>query len=220
MKPALNRKSTQTNKTSVKDFVSITLSVLALTISCLTFYFTNLRIVEKVEARLLGVSNLHLTEYGCPCELGIKMFIVNKGNRTERLVDLIYIIEAYDTAETHPPVIGNIFEKTGDSTIISLQPGEAKIFNFKIPSDSWKSASNEVILDDTMGVRYSNSGSHPYKEIFVKCTLSSYSINSDGEYIENESLFVIDSIEINNDYGLSVSQPNLDKYKGLMSQVL
>jgi hypothetical protein len=218
MESKMKKQKIENEKFSLKEMLSIIFSIFALMISLLSFYYSNLRVKDNLEARILNIDKVSLAKEeqggGSPYDLNIKLFFTNKGNRAERLMNLAYEIRGVDTINNryYFPTFGTpICKILNDTSFILIQPSEVKIFDITIPSKVWEAYTTKNYND----VVYKKENRSQYW--LAKCLIRSGAVNSNGDYIEKNPLFLIDSIEVNN-YGLSVNQIDIGE-RGKNSRV-
>jgi hypothetical protein len=199
------RTNNVTPKTSIKDILAISISIVALIVSLGNFYYTNLRVSESLCLRILHAyadnKNPKSDFKECPCHLIVVFSLSNNGNRAERLTRIDAVIQNADNKGIEMCDI-IYHELLNDSTGILVQPGEVKTFKGVLRSDAWKSYVAENFPENAKSDKF-------YKEWFAKCELSTQALNSKGDHIYKNNILVIDSIRVNTNDGLDITYNGL-----------
>jgi hypothetical protein len=117
-----------------KDYLTITISVVALVISATSFYFNNIRVEDHLQARIIDASIIRTgNETATRDTVVVYLAYVNSGNRQATILKPWYHLA--DTNNDINGAVGAPFENI-ESFYMVLQPRETKIVEAKIPFES------------------------------------------------------------------------------------
>ena len=132
---------------TIKDSLIISISILALIVSCLTFYFTNLKEIDLLYARVIdydfSVSDSLNTD-----SLHFRIALINSGNR-----DAICFEPSYEVGEG--PMGGGVYgsrKRISYSTPTLIHPHEIKVIDMQIPLDYMRIKWGKVIDSAANGI--------------------------------------------------------------------
>ena len=107
-----------------KDYITISISIIALTLSLINFYYSQIRINDNLQARIIDVDMTAQRDTAI-----IQLAYVNSGNRQAIILNPFYALA--DTASFDNGAAGSKFENYSDFPFI-LEANEMKIINLKL----------------------------------------------------------------------------------------
>jgi len=191
---------------TTKDYVSITLSVIALTTSLLGFYFSNIRVEDNLHAKIVDVYPIR-SKNGDTVVLST--VFINSGNRQAVLLAPWY--SKADTTNSYDGATGAIFENDADFPLI-MEPKQVKLIKLKI---SVKALNLNVNYSGkSRGLRISSSNDTTYNQYLQ---LIYYSYDSKYNYHEVYTGFdiSISTTNKNEAWGVMFSDTAADERHGL-----
>lgn len=139
--------STKSSMT-VKDALTISISILALTVSCLTFYFTNVKEIDLLYARVIGYDYQGTNSFNND-SLRFRIALINSGNR-----DAICFEPSYAVGDSGPIGEGLYSSRTPISYSIPtlVHSHEIKVIDLQIPLDFIRIKWGKVIDSSANGI--------------------------------------------------------------------
>lgn len=174
---------------SIKDKFTIILSLAALAISATSFYFSNVRVEDNLQARVTNTDIIRSISDTTKCDTAVVgVAFVNGGNR-----QAIILSPLYQTADTTAN-----FSNSKSFPII-LQPHEMKIVELKLSAQSLTLKPGKTSLE--------NPSQHEYHLSIEFFSLDSEAKNHDvwGEfdvriYMKGKEIWSISEVDYHTDY--------------------
>ena len=118
---------------AVKDWIAVSISLVALVLSIVTFYFTNFRIDDNLQARVADTSlDSEKSDDGADNRLMIaRVAFVNAGNRPAVLLSVHYLFA--DKPDSENGAQGAECQSPKDSLPILIPPRDMRILDLRIP---------------------------------------------------------------------------------------
>lgn len=134
-----------------KDYVTIGISIFALITSLASFYFSNIRVEDNLQARLVDVDILRNVNASLSQDTAIiKVAFINAGNR--QAIVLRPTFQLADTTNAYNGASGGKLNESNSFPII-LQPHEMKLIDLKISADEINLYPGKII-DSSKGKTY------------------------------------------------------------------
>lgn len=124
-----------TGRLAIKDWIGFAFSVLAFSISALTFYVTNLRVEENAIARIADVS-LDDSEDSADSRngyIGVRVFFFNSGNRPAVVLEPQYGFSKTGIGDTRCQGENCRVEVASKTFPLVLIPHDIRVIDLKIP---------------------------------------------------------------------------------------
>lgn len=115
-------------KMTVKDKLALAISALALAVSAANFYITNLRSMERVDARLVDI--VLVQDQSIPSTFVLQFAVVNVGNKPAILGHIGYALK--DADANSPGRDGQVMTPEVKLPLL-ISPGEVKVVHVAIP---------------------------------------------------------------------------------------
>lgn len=199
----------------LKDYVTITLSVIAIGTSVLGFYFSNIRVEDNLHAKVIDVSTLRKSKTSKDTmesdTVVLSTIFINSGNRQAVVLEPWFMLS--DTSNANGETNGFTFANDNDFPLI-IEPKQVKMVKLKATNYS---ITLNVYQNEKRGAVYQQ-----YMQLQYHAFDSKYHFyNAEGEYeivIYSSKKYVSSAFFPKSKNDMSLTTPvNLLNPKGLQS---